>query len=124
MLFLGLALTIAAIAIGVGVVLDNPDSAAISVYGEAVPGITSEWQIFLAGAVVATVFMIGATMTMFGLGRAVRRRHRLREMREEHEESMHTLELEKLRLQRELARVRKETSVYPSPSVSQRANSN
>ncbi|KAB2351028.1 hypothetical protein [Actinomadura rudentiformis] len=106
MMFLGLALAVAAIVVAAAVVMDNTGDAQISAFGDTVPGITSEWQVFLAGAVVAILFMAGMTIAAFGFNRSVRIRRELRDLREEHEESIHTLELEKRQLQRELARVR------------------
>ncbi|MFI0449117.1 hypothetical protein [Actinomadura sp. 6N118] len=106
MMFLGLALAVAAIVVAAAVVLDNTGDAEISAFGDTVPGITSEWQVFLAGVVVAILFMAGMTIAAFGFNRSVRMRRELRDLREEHEESIHTLELEKRQLQRELARVR------------------
>src|SRR5918999_287554 len=53
---------------------------------------------------VGVVFMGGMIVTMLGVGRAVRVRRELRDLRDEHEESVTTLEMEKQHLQRELAR--------------------
>jgi hypothetical protein len=104
MIFLGLAVAIAAVVAGTAVIVDNTGKAELSVFGDTVPGITSEWQVFLAGAVVAIVFMAGITVAAFGFNRSIRVRRELRELRDEHEESIHALELEKRQLQRELAR--------------------
>lgn len=106
MVFLGLVLAAAAVAIGVGVVLDGTESARLSVFGENVPGVTEQWQVFLAGAVVAIVFVAGMTVTFAGVGRFRRTRRDLRYLREEHAESLTTLEAEKRQLQQELARIR------------------
>jgi len=119
MMFLGLAVAIAAVVAGAAVVVDNTGKAELTAFGDTVPGITSEWQVFLAGAVVAIVFMAGITLAAFGFNRSARVRRELRELREEHEESIHTLELEKRQLQRELARFRHDnvgTEVAPAPS--------
>ncbi|MFG1998415.1 hypothetical protein ACGFNU_04630 [Spirillospora sp. NPDC048911] len=110
MMFLGLALAVAAVVVGAAVVLDNTGDARISAFGDTVPGITSEWQVFLAGVVVAILFMAGITIAAFGFNRSARVRRELRDLREEHEESIHTLELEKRQLQRELARFRQSTA--------------
>ena len=106
MVFLGFLLVAAAVVIGTGVVLDNTDPAHLVAFGQSVPGVGNEWQVFLAGAGVAVVFVVGMMLTVMGVGRRVRARRDLRYLREEHEESMTTLEMEKRRLQRELARVR------------------
>lgn len=113
MVFLGLVVALAAVGAGVFIVLDNPGTAHLSMMDNSVPGITTVWQVFLAGVVVAIVFIAGVTIAAFGIGRAVRLRHELRELREEHEESVTTLEMEKRRLQRELARVKQGTTGQP-----------
>ncbi|WP_207935891.1 hypothetical protein [Actinomadura sp. KC216] len=106
MVFLGFLLVAAAIAVVVGVVLDNTEPANLIVFGQTVPGVNEQWQVFFAGAGLAVVFFAGMMLTFFGAGRRVRTRRDLRDLREEHEESLTTLEMEKRRLQRELARVR------------------
>ncbi|MFI6514400.1 hypothetical protein ACIBF1_02415 [Spirillospora sp. NPDC050679] len=107
MIFLGLLFAAAAVAVTVAVVLDNTDAAQLSAFGETVPGVTSQWQVFLAGVVVAIVFMLGVTIAAFGLRRSLDLRRELRDLRDEHEESIHTLELEKQQLQRALAQARR-----------------
>lgn len=119
MMFLGLAVALAAVVAGTAVVVDNTGKAELTAFGDTVPGITSEWQVFLAGAVVAIVFMAGITLAAFGFNRSARVRRELRDLREEHEESIHTLELEKRQLQRELARFRHDnvgTEAAPAPN--------
>ncbi|WP_067451185.1 hypothetical protein [Actinomadura macra] len=106
MVFLGFLLVAAAVVITVGVVLDNTGPAHLTVVGQTAPGMDSQWQVFLAGGAVALVFIAGAMLTFMGAGRMMRARRDLRYLREEHEESLSTLEMEKRRLQRELARVR------------------
>jgi uncharacterized membrane protein len=108
MIFLGLVVAAAAVGVGVGVVLDNTTSAQLTFFGHAVPGVTSTWHIFLTGAVLAVVFMAGVIVIALGIGRAVRVRRELRDLRDEHEESLTTLEMEKRHLQRELARARQQ----------------
>lgn len=108
MIFLGLVVAAAAVAVGVGVVLGNSDPAQLTVYGQHVSGLTTQWQLFLAGATVAIVFMAGMTIMTLGMGRSIRQRRELRELRYEHTESMTTLEMEKRQLQRELARARQD----------------
>ncbi|CNG03215.1 Uncharacterised protein [Mycobacterium tuberculosis] len=106
MVFLGFLLVAAAVAVSAGVVLDNTGDAQLVLFGQSVPGLSSEWQVFLAGAGVAVVFVLGMTLFVTGAGRRIRTRRDLRDLREEHEESLTTLEMEKRRLERELARVR------------------
>ncbi|WUH99583.1 hypothetical protein OHR68_39860 [Spirillospora sp. NBC_00431] len=106
MVFLGFLLVAAAIAAVAGVVLDNNEPANLIVFGQTVPGVNEEWQVFLAGGGVAVVLTGGMALAFMGAARRVRDRRDLRDLREEHEESLTTLEMEKRRLQRELARVR------------------
>ncbi|MEW2357472.1 hypothetical protein [Spirillospora sp. NPDC029432] len=106
MVFLGLLLAAAAVTAATGIVLSNDGAATLTVFGETVPGVSNQWQIFMCGALVAVVFMAGMTMAFLGFGRLMRTRRDLRYLREEHEESLTTLEMEKRQLQRELARVR------------------
>lgn len=108
MLFIGLIMAGAAVVVGAAIVIDNADPTELGLLGTTVPGITSEWQVFLAGAAVAVVFMAGLTFASFGMGRSLRKRREYRSLRDDHEEFIHTLEMEKAQLQRELARRRAE----------------
>lgn len=107
MIFLGLLVALAAGAVGVAVALDNPGAARLTLFGDEVPGITSQWQVFMAGAVVAIVFMAGMMVASLGLRRAMNMRRELRDLRDEHEESLQTLELERRKLQQALAQARR-----------------
>lgn len=108
MIFLGLVIAAAAVGVGVGVVVDNASNAQLTFLDHSVPGVSSMWHVFLVGAVVAIVFMGGMIVSVLGIGRAVRVRRELRDLRDEHEESLTTLEMEKRHLQRELARARQQ----------------
>ncbi|GLZ13764.1 hypothetical protein Acsp04_39990 [Actinomadura sp. NBRC 104425] len=110
MVFLGLLIMAAALVVGAGVIADNTGDAELTVFGEAVPGVAAEWQVFMAGAVVAVVFMAGAAIATVGIRRAVGLRRELRELRDEHAESIQALEQEKRRLERELALARRNAS--------------
>ncbi|GGT62304.1 hypothetical protein [Actinomadura citrea] len=107
MIFLGLLVALAAGAVGVAVALDNPGAARLTLFGDEVPGITSQWQVFMAGAVVAIVFMAGMMVASLGLRRAMNMRRELRDLRDEHEESLQTLEMERRKLQQALAQARR-----------------
>ncbi|MFC5750799.1 hypothetical protein, partial [Actinomadura rugatobispora] len=116
MVFLGLILAAAAVTAGAGIVMANDGSASLTIFGYAVPGVSTHWQVFLTGAAVAVVFMLGMMIAIVGFGRRMRTRRDLRYLREEHEESLTTLEMEKRRLQRELAQVRRgEPAPAPAP---------
>jgi hypothetical protein len=107
MIILGLVVAVAAVVAGAAVVLDNAGAAELTAFGETVPGVTEVWQVFMAGAVVAIVFMAGMTLAMLGARRSMGIRRELRDLRDEHEESLQTLELEKRQLEHELAQVRR-----------------
>lgn len=106
MVLLGIALAGAAVAVVVGVIAENSATASMSVFGQHVPGVTSEAQVFVAGVIVTIFFVIGLAISSLALGRSMRVGRELRELREEHEESLSTLELERQQFQRELARAR------------------
>ncbi|MEV0660183.1 hypothetical protein ACIBI3_02075 [Actinomadura luteofluorescens] len=107
MIFLGLLVALAAGAVGVAVVLDNPGAARLTLFGDEVPGVTSQWQVFMAGAVVAILFMAGMMVASLGFRRAMNVRRELRDLRDEHEESLQTLEMERRKLQQALAQARR-----------------
>ncbi|MFI0354567.1 hypothetical protein [Actinomadura sp. 9N407] len=115
MVFLGLLLAAAAVTAAAGIVLANDGAATLTVFGQDVPGVGNQWQVFMSGALIAVIFMIGMMLAFVGFGRLMRTRRDLRYLREEHEESMTTLEMEKRRLQRELARVRRDGDA-PAPA--------
>lgn len=106
MILLGLLLAGAAVCVAVGIVADNSAPATLSVFGQHVPGVTSEGQIFVAGILVSIFFVIGLAIASLAMGRSMRVRRELRDLREEREESLNALELERQELQRELARAR------------------
>ncbi|NVI89111.1 hypothetical protein [Actinomadura sp. BRA 177] len=114
MIFLGLIVALAAVVVGVAVVLDNSGNAQMSVFGDEIPGITQQWHVFMAGAVVAIVFMAGVTVATLGFRRAMNMRRELRDLRDEHEESLQTLELERRKLQQALAQARRGMDDQPS----------
>ena len=106
MIFIGLIVATLALTVAVGVVLENTSPTSLTVFGKAIPGITSQWQVFATGAAMAIVFMAGMMIVFFGIGRSLRRRQELRDLRDEREQSVHTLEMEKRRLQRALEHAR------------------
>jgi lysylphosphatidylglycerol synthetase-like protein (DUF2156 family) len=106
MILLGILLAGAAVCVAVGIVADNSAPATLSVFGQHVPGVTSEAQVFVAGIIVSIFFVIGLAIASLALGRSMRVRQELRNLREEREESLTALELERQQLQRELARAR------------------
>ncbi|WP_433475330.1 hypothetical protein ACQPZP_42850 [Spirillospora sp. CA-142024] len=107
MIFLGLIVALAAMVAGVAVVLDNTGSAQMTVFGNEVPGLTAEWQVFLAGSVVAIVLMAGVMVATLGFRRSMNMRRELRDLRDEHQESLQTLEMERRKLQQALAQARR-----------------
>lgn len=123
MIFLGLIVALAAAVAGVAVVLDNTGGVQMSMFGEQIPGITQQWHVFMAGAVVAIVFMSGVMVAALGFRRAMNVRRELRELRDEHEESLQTLEMERRRLQQALAQARRGMDDQP-PVPAQRVAPN
>lgn len=123
MIFLGLIVALAAAVAGVAVVLDNTGEVQMSVFGEQIPGITQQWHVFMAGAVVAIVFMSGVMVAALGFRRAMNVRRELRDLRDEHEESLQTLEMERRRLQQALAQARRGMDDQP-PVPAQRVAPN
>ncbi|MBW8481932.1 hypothetical protein [Actinomadura parmotrematis] len=115
MVIIGLLLAAAAVAVGVGIVMENSAPATLTAFGHTVPGVTAQWQVFFAGAAVAIVFILGTTTLFAGVGRRRRKRRDRRELRREREESLNTLEMERRRLQRELAGARS-APARPAPS--------
>ncbi|WP_030163495.1 hypothetical protein [Spirillospora albida] len=107
MIFLGLIVVAAAVVVGVAVVLENTGGVQLVLYGDAVPGVTAQWHVFAAGVVVAIVFMLGIGIAALGFKRTLGMRRELRDLRDEHEESLQTLELERRRLQQALAQARR-----------------
>ncbi|MFB4316305.1 hypothetical protein [Actinomadura sp. 21ATH] len=114
MIFLGLLVAACAVVAGAGVVAGNAGAVRLTLFGEAVPGVTEQWQVFMAGVVVAVLFVTGVLVATLGLRRAMDIRRELRELRDEHEESMQTLEMEKRQLQRELAKARGHVPAAPN----------
>jgi hypothetical protein len=106
MVFVGILLAGVAVAVAVGIISENTAPATLNVFGQHIPGVTSEGQVFVAGVIVTIFFVIGLAMSSLALGRSMRVRRELRELREEHEESLSTLEMERQQFQRELARAR------------------
>ncbi|RSN70163.1 hypothetical protein [Actinomadura sp. WAC 06369] len=114
MIFLGLVLVLAAVLAAVAVMLDNTGEAGLTAFGDSVPGVTEEWHVFMAGAVVAVVFMAGVMVAAFGFKHAIEMRRELRDLRDEHEESLQTLEMERRKLQQALAQARRGMGDEPS----------
>ncbi|GAB2802324.1 hypothetical protein GCM10027176_03560 [Actinoallomurus bryophytorum] len=106
MILLGIVLAGAAVCVAVGIIADNTAPATLTVFGQHVPGVSSEAQVFVAGVIVAIFFVMGLAISSLALGRSMRVRQELRDLREEREESLTALELERQQLQRELARAR------------------
>ncbi|WP_051467437.1 hypothetical protein [Actinomadura oligospora] len=100
MLFLGLILAAAAVALGAAVVIFDTGPAQLTLFDQRVPGITSLWQVFLAGAVTAALFVVAMIMLWIGFGRMLANRRDLRD-------SLTTLEMEKKQLQDQLDRARR-----------------
>lgn len=114
MIVLGLVIVLAAVVAGAAVVLDNTGETHLTVFGDSVPGITAQWQVFMVGAAVAIVLIAGLGIAALGFKRTVGIRRELRDLRDEHEESLQTLELERRKLQQALAQARRGVDEQPS----------
>ncbi|MFL6053512.1 MAG: hypothetical protein ACJ72W_11425 [Actinoallomurus sp.] len=117
MVILGIVLAAAAVGVGIGVIAENSSSASIGLFGQHVPGVQTEGQVFAAGVLVAFVFMLGLGLSFLTLNRSLRVRRELRDLRDEHRDSISTLEMEKQQLQRELARARSTAGGATSTAV-------
>jgi uncharacterized membrane protein YciS (DUF1049 family) len=111
--FLGIVLAAAAVGVGIGVIAENSSSGSLSVFGQNVPGVHTEAQVFIVGLIVATLVIAGLAMSSLSLLRSARARRELRDLREEREESMSTLEMKNQQLQRELAHARRGAGSAP-----------
>ncbi|MGH3387720.1 MAG: hypothetical protein ACRDOO_02440 [Actinomadura sp.] len=114
MVILGIVLAAAAIGVSVGVFTENSSSAALTVFGQQVPGVHTQAQVFIAGMVVAMFVFTGLTVSSRSLLRSMRVRRELHDLREERAESMSTLEMKNQQLQRELTRARSDAGSAPS----------
>ncbi|MBW8482920.1 hypothetical protein [Actinomadura parmotrematis] len=103
MIVVGLVVAVAALVVGGAVVLDNSGTAGLTVFGDAVPGVEQQWQVFLAGALLVMAFTTGVALAGLGWRRSVDVRRELRDLRDEQD----LLEAENHRLQAELARLRR-----------------
>lgn len=117
MVFLGIILAAAAVGAGIGIVAESSAPATLSVFGQHVPGVSSQGQVFISGVLVTVLFGVGMLIAILSLGRSMRVRRELRDLRDEHEESLTTLERENQQLQRELARARGGRSSVTAPDA-------
>jgi uncharacterized protein HemX len=113
--FLGLVVAAVAMVIGIDIAVENTAPATLTVFGRTVPQVTTQGQVLLFGVGVTLVLLAGLVIVYFAMVRALRRRRELRYLREEAEESINTLELQKRQLQRELAQARRDTGQAPVP---------
>lgn len=115
MVFVGILLAAAAVGVGVAIVAENSAAASLSLFGRHIPGVSTQAHIFILGVTVTLVFVVGLTIASLALGRSVRVHRELRDLREEHRESLTTLEMEKRQLEHELARARNAAPARPTP---------
>jgi hypothetical protein len=113
-IILGIVLAAAAIGAAVGVIAENSSSASLSVFGQHVPGLHTEAQIFIVGMIVAAFAFAGLAVSSLSVARSVRVRRELHDLRSEHKESMSTLEVKNQQLKRELARARSDAGSAPA----------
>ena len=113
MVFLGIVLAAAAVAVGAGVIAENSSSASLSVFGQHVPGIHTEARVFIAGLIVGALVIAGLWVSSLSLLRSMRLRREFHDLREEREESMSALVMKNQQLQQELARTRGRAGTAP-----------
>lgn len=106
MVFLGIILAVAAVAVGVGIVAENSSSASLSIFGHPVPGVHTGAEVFIVGGIVATFVIVGLAISWLSLLRSIRVRRELHDLRDDREESMSELVAKNRQLQQELARAR------------------
>lgn len=106
MVFLGVVVAIAAVVVGIEVIVQNSSPASLSLFGHHVPGVQTEAHVIIVGMIVALFAGGGFMMSLAALLRTARARRELHDLREEREESLATLQLKNQQLERELALAR------------------
>lgn len=106
MVFVGIFLVAVAVGLGADILTEGSGTASLSVFGWRLPGVTTQADVFIVGVVFTLILAVGVVVTVLGAGRLLRVRRELRALREGHQESLNSLEMEKRELERELARAR------------------
>jgi hypothetical protein len=117
MVFLGIVLAAAAVAVGAGIITANSSSASLDLFGQHVPAVHTEAQVFIGGMVVATFVIAGLALSWLSLLRSMRARREFSDLREEREESMSALVRKNQQLQQELARAL--SGAHSTPATSE-----
>jgi hypothetical protein len=112
--FLGIVLAAAAVAAGAGVITANSSSASLNAFGQHVPGVHTESEVFIAGIIVATFVIAGLGLAWLSLLRSSRARREFRDLRDEREESLSALVRRNQQLREELARARSGAQSAPT----------
>lgn len=103
----GLLIAAVAVVAAIGVLIDNDTiSVSLTAFGKTFTDLSLA-EVFLAGAVVAVVFVLGWVLFIAGIRRARNLRRELLDLREDREGYVESLAAEKAKLERELARTRK-----------------
>lgn len=110
MVFVGIFLVVVAVGAGADILAGSTGAASLSVFGWRLPGVTTQADVFILGVVFTLILAVGVVVTVLGAGRLLRVRRELRALREGHQESLNSLEMEKRELERELARARSATT--------------
>lgn len=109
MIFLGIVFVALGAGGAAGVIAENANNSAaftLSIFGATFHGM-SITEVFLTGAGVACLFLLGCGLTLAGVRRSVSLRRELRDLREQQDEGMQTLLAQKAQLERELERQRR-----------------
>ncbi len=108
MIFLGIVFVALAAGGIAGFIAENANNSAtltLGSFGTSMHGISTA-DVFVLGAGVACVFLLGSALLTAGVRRSVRVRRELRDWRDQQDESVQMLLAEKAQLERELARER------------------
>ena len=116
MVILGLLLLLAAGALTAAVVMANTDAVSVSAFGESASGLTLG-GLFLAGVITGAIAILGLTMILAGLSRRRTRRVGLKQEIRDARGERETLAEENMRLQREVADLRKHDNTYVADTV-------
>jgi hypothetical protein len=109
MIFIGIVLIALATGATAGIILDSANNTAamtLSDFGRTVHGM-SPTSVFLTGAGVAAVFLLGCMVAGYGVRRSTRIRRELRDLRDQQDENVQVLLAEKAALERQLEQARR-----------------
>jgi Mg2+/citrate symporter len=116
MVVLGLLLLLAAGALTVEVVIANTDTTHVSVFGQAISGLTLG-GLFVAGVITGAIAILALAMMLAGARRRRTRRVGLRRQVLDEREEKESLAEENALLRRQLEDTRSTSGIYPDDPV-------